>query len=169
MERLGVNITGLIWQAINFGLLVALLYFLLFKRVIRMLDERRARIQKSMEDAEIAARKAAEAQAEFDRRIEQAKQEAQQILAQATATGQQLREDILAQAREEAQALIEKARQEIARERQQAMAELQARVVDLALLMTRKVVKQTLDEQTHRRLIQDFLAETGEWKWKTPG
>lgn len=164
MGKMGINLTGLVWQAINFGLLVVLLYFLLFKRIARMLDERRARIQKGMEDAEDAARKAAQAQAEFDERIKQAKQEAQQILAQVTVTGEKLREEARAQARQEAQALIERAHEEIDRERRQVVTELRTQVADLVLLMTQKVLKQTLDEQAQRRLIQDFLVEMDELK-----
>ena len=40
MEKLGINLGLLISQAINFGLLVALLYLLLYKPVLKMLDER---------------------------------------------------------------------------------------------------------------------------------
>ena len=63
MEKLGINLGFLVSQIINFTLLAVLLYVLLYKPILRMLDNRKARIRKQMEDAEQAAKKAAEWQA----------------------------------------------------------------------------------------------------------
>jgi UPF0716 family protein affecting phage T7 exclusion len=46
MEALGFNIPGLITQLVSFLILFALLYRLLYKPVLRMLDQRAARIQR---------------------------------------------------------------------------------------------------------------------------
>ena len=51
----GVDLPKLIFQVINFLLLLYLLNRFLFKRVLSILDERTARIRKGLEDAEAAA------------------------------------------------------------------------------------------------------------------
>jgi F0F1-type ATP synthase membrane subunit b/b' len=38
-------------------------------------------------------------------------------------------------------------------------------VADLTLLAATRVIGQTLDEEAHRRLIGEFLAEVGELEW----
>ena len=51
MEGLGVSLQGLIAQLINFILLLVILRAVAYKPIIRMLDERSARIRESMERA----------------------------------------------------------------------------------------------------------------------
>jgi F-type H+-transporting ATPase subunit b len=162
LEALGINLGYLISQIVNFTLLAVLLYFVAYKPVLRMLDERSARIQKGLEDAEVASRRAAEMEQEYEQRMVEARREGQEIIAQATQMSEKARQDILAQAREEARAQVERAREEIARERDQAMAELRQQVADLSLTISEKVLAETLDEEKQRRLIAQFLEQTEE-------
>jgi len=162
LEAIGINLKYLIAQIVNLVLLFVLLYKFLFKRVQTMLDERSTRIKKGLEDAEIADQRAVEAEEAYQERIEQADEERRAILAQTTQEGEKIREEIMAKAREEAQQLILEARADIERQREQAMVELRQQVADLTLLAATRVIGQTLDEEAHRRLIGEFLAEVGE-------
>ena len=162
MEAIGINLNYLIAQIVNLVLLFILLYKFLFKRVQTMLDERSARIKKGLEDAEIADQRAAEAEKAYQERIEQAERERRATLAQATQEGEKIREEIMARAQEEAKQLVLEAQADIERQREQAMVELRQQVADLTLLAATRVIGQTLDEEAHRRLIGEFLAEVGE-------
>jgi F-type H+-transporting ATPase subunit b len=164
LEALGINLGYMLSQIVNFTLLAVLLYFVAYKPILRMLDERSARIKKGLEDAEIASKRAAEMEQEFERSIAEARREGQEIIAQATQMSEKARQEILDRAREEAQAQIQKAREEISRERDQAMAELRQQVADLSLMISEKVLGATLDEQRQRQLIAEFLQETEELK-----
>lgn len=164
MEKLGLNVSQLVWQIVAFGLLVFLLQRFLYKPILSMLDERRQRIEQGMRDAQKASEQAAAAQQEFERRIAEAKKEGQAILAQANEMGAKLREEILAESREEARRMIEKAKEEIEADRARAMAELESQVADLAVMISQRVIGATLDETTHRRLIGEFLAKTEDIK-----
>lgn len=164
MEKLGINLTGLIGQAINFGLLVFLLYRFLLKPILKMLDERRQRIAQGLEEAEQARRELALIEQEREKLLAEARQKAQEISARATQRAQKMRDEILAQAHQEARQLLEKAQQEIERERQQALTEARRQVTDLSLLMTQKVVGKALSEDDHRRLIGQFLEEEADWR-----
>jgi len=55
--------------------------------------------------------------------------------------------------------LIERARQQIAQEQEQAFLELRNRVADLTLQAASMIIGRSLDDATHRRLIDEFLAE----------
>lgn len=160
MEALGINLGYLVSQIVNFTLLAVLLYFVAYKPILRMLDDRSARIQKGLEDAELASKRAAEMEQEFELRIAEARKEGQEIIAQATQMSEKNRQDILDRASEEFNAKIEQAREEIARERELAMAELRQQVADLSLTISEKVIGETLDEQAQRQLIADFLEQT---------
>ena len=164
MEALGINLGYLISQIVNFTLLAVLLYFVAYKPILRMLDERSARIKKGLEDAEAASRRAAEMEQEFEARMSEARKEGQEIVAQATQMSEKARQEILETARKESRAQIEKAKEEIARERELAMAELRQQVADLSLSISEKVIGEALDEQRQRQLIAEFLEQTEELK-----
>jgi F-type H+-transporting ATPase subunit b len=164
LEALGINLGYLVSQIVNFTLLAVLLYFVAYKPILRMLDERSARIKKGLEDAEAASRRAAEIEQEFEQRMTEARKEGQEIIAQATQMSEKARQEILETAREEARAQIDKAREEIARERDLAMAELRQQVADLSLSISEKVIGKTLDEQRQRQLVAEFLEQTEELK-----
>jgi len=164
LEALGINLGYLVSQIVNFTLLAVLLYFVAYKPILRMLDERSARIKKGLEDAEQASKRATEIEQEFEQRMTEARKEGQEIIAQATQMSEKARQEILDTAREEARAQIDKAKEEIARERDLAMAELRQQVADLSLTITEKVIGETLDEQRQRQLIAEFLEQTEELK-----
>lgn len=159
---LGINLKYLIAQIINLVLLFILLYKLLFKRFLTTLDERSARIQKGLEDAETASKRAAEAEEVYQERIEQAERERQTILSKAAQEAEKLKEDILTRAQEEANQLALEAQAGIERQREQMISELRKQVPDLTLLATTRVIGQVLDEETHRRLIDEVLVEIEE-------
>ena len=162
MEALGINLGYLVSQIVNFTLLAALLYFVAYKPILRMLDERSARIKKGLEDAETASKRAAEMEQEFEQRMVEARKEGREVIAQATRMSEKAGQEILGKAREESRAQIEKAKGEIARERDQAMAELRQQVADLSLTISEKVIGEVLDEKTQRKLIADFMEQTEE-------
>jgi F-type H+-transporting ATPase subunit b len=164
LDALGINLGLLVSQIFNFALLAVLLYFVAYKPILRMLDERSARIKKGLEDAEAASRRAAEMEQEFDQRMAEARKEGQEIIAQATQMSEKARQDILDKAREEARVQIDKAKDEIARERELAMADLRQQVAELSLSISEKVIGEALDDQSQRRLIADFLEQTEELK-----
>ncbi|GAB4405183.1 MAG: F0F1 ATP synthase subunit B [Anaerolineales bacterium] len=164
MDKLGINPVALLWQLIAFSLLVFGLYKLLYKPVLRMLDERAERIRKGMEDAAKAREMAERAQEEFEKRIAEARKEGQEIVAQATQMSEKLRQEILEQARAEAERMIAKERERLTQEREQAMSELRAQVADLSILVAQKIVGVSLDEAAQRKLIADFLREAGDLK-----
>jgi F-type H+-transporting ATPase subunit b len=160
---LGINLRYLLAQLLNLVILFVVLYVFVFKRFLTMLDERSTRIKKGLEDAQIADKRAAEAEEVYRERIEQAEREKRAVLAEAAREAEKLREDILAKAREEARQIVAQERENFEVERQQAAAELRRQMTDLVVLATRKVVEQTMvDEARQRRLISEFLTEVGE-------
>ncbi len=161
MEALGIDLNRLLQQIVNFGILMLLLQMFLYKPVLRLLGERKERIRKGLEDADKARAALAGAQAEYEKRIDGARKEGQGIIAQATQSADRAREEIVAEARLEAQKVVAKAREEIEYERKRVLAELRRDVASLAVLAAGRVIKQELDESTHHKLIEDFLAENG--------
>jgi len=159
LEKLGIDAGVLIAQVINFFLLLALLTLVLYRPVTRMLRERSERIAKGLLQAELAEKRAAQAEAEYQKRIEEARREAQAIVAQAREAAEKERQAILARAQSEAEELRARTEQELERERREALQALQEQVADLAIDAAGRVLGQAVDSATHRRLVRDFLSQ----------
>jgi F-type H+-transporting ATPase subunit b len=155
----GVDLFKLAFQIINFLLILYLLNRFLFKRVLALLDERRERISKGLEDAEAAARDRELARAEREAALDEARKEAQTMIARATKIAEDSRAEIVAAARAEAEKVTARATEEITAEKQRAIAELRSQVADLALDAAGRLVKAQMNAPTQRRLVEEFLAE----------
>jgi F-type H+-transporting ATPase subunit b len=158
-EAFGVNWVALLFQIVNFLLLLYLLNRFLFKRVFAFLDERQAKISKGLEDAEAAARDRELARAEREAAVAEARKEANEMIARANKIAEDTRNEILADAKAEAEKVSARAREEIVAEKDKAMAEIRGQVAELALAAAGKLVRREMDGPPQKRLVEEFLAE----------
>ena len=158
-EGLGINWPTLVAQIVNFGVLFVLLYFLAYKRVLKILDERSHKIKESIAQTERIREQAAHADEESKRRIEAASKEGQEIIARAVKAGEEVRQQAQQLARQDGESLLTKARGEIQRERDEAIGELRREFADLTILVAEKVIERSLDKEAHRQLIEKTLDE----------
>ncbi|HET7521132.1 MAG TPA: F0F1 ATP synthase subunit B [Candidatus Limnocylindria bacterium] len=158
-DAFGVDLPKLLFQVINFLLLLYLLNRFLFKPVLKLLDEREARIKTGLEDAEAAARDRELAKAEREAALDEARKEAAAMVARANKIAEDSRAEILADAKAQADKVTERAREEITAEKDRAMAELRTTVADLALDAASRLVRSEMNGTTQRRLVEDFLKE----------
>ncbi|HEY8449676.1 MAG TPA: F0F1 ATP synthase subunit B [Bacillota bacterium] len=148
-----------IWTIINFAIFAFLLGRFFFKPVIALLDERRATIQASLDEARRAREEAEAARTEYDQRLAEARREAQEIIERAENLAEKERQERLAAAQKEAEELLERARQTIAREREEAIAALRAEVADLTVLAAERILRKQLNRNEQRRLAEEALRE----------
>lgn len=127
-------------QTVNFAILVWLLHRFLYRPVLRLIDARRAEIDKQYADARIAADKAeAELAGILAERagIAGARTAA---LAQAAAQAEETVTARVAQAKREAAALLDGARTVLAAERREALTEATNAALDLATAIAGKLL-----------------------------
>jgi F-type H+-transporting ATPase subunit b len=160
MDELGLNIPVLVAQLINFFLLLVLLRLFLYRPILDLLQRRAERIREGLQAAEQSKEQAAAAEQEVAAKLEEARRQAQALLAQAQEAANRVQEEARNQARREGEVLLERARNEIQLERDQAIAELRKEFADLTVLAAEKIIKQSLDREAHRRLIEETLAES---------
>ncbi len=164
LQPLGLDPALFIAYLINFVILLFLLRLFAYKPILKMLAERKQKIQESLEEADKVRQEAEVQRAEFQGELEEARKTSQEAAARAAQETEKMREALLVEARKEAEQIREQSHQQVEVERQQAMSELQCQTVDLAVDLTRKVLGETVavDEQAQRQLIQQFLQESGD-------
>jgi F-type H+-transporting ATPase subunit b len=157
---LGINLSLLVVFIVNFIILLVLLRLFLYKPVMKVLDERATRTREAMELAEATKQEFEQAKGEVQKQIEKGRQEGQAFIAQALQTGERLKEESRAEATKQAQVIIDRTRSELEAERDKIVGDLRREFVDISIAAAEKVIKETLDREKHRKLIEETLQES---------
>jgi len=149
----------LIAQLVIFLVMLGILYRVAWGPLLRIRNERRARIAQGVEATQRALQELEAAEKERQAKLAEARREAQAMLDRITKQAEDLRKELEAKAREQAEALIVKARAEIQQERQKAVQDLRSQVADLAVMAAGRIIGESLDAKKHRELIERAIEE----------
>jgi len=152
----------LLFQVINFLVLMGFLYLFLFKPITRFLAERSESIKRAREDAEMSWTEAQKKLSEYTEHLSQAQKEIETMKDAAKREVLEQRRQIVNEAKEEARRLIDEAKEEIEGEVRYARRQLWKEVVDLSSSLAEKLLKRSLKEEDQRRLILDSLDQLKE-------
>lgn len=137
----GIDGRLLIAQVVNFGVLLVVLWLLLYKPVMKTLDERKAKIAQSVIDADEAAKKLAGADAEASHIVHKADQEASALVlsARETATAEKVR--LLKEAEERAAKIAQDADARAKEAANKMLKESEREIARLAILAAEKTIR----------------------------
>ena len=159
MEGLGINPGYLIMQILLLVVLVLLMKAFAYKPIIRILEERQARIAKGLEDARQAAIARDNADVEAKKILDAARAEAAQMRADATVKAEETAGGITAKANADAKDIIAKAGEEATEERNRILADLRSHVAAISIAAANKLVGEALTEKRQHEIIADFFAK----------
>lgn len=159
MEGLGINLGYLLIQILGIIVILAFMKAFAYEPVLRVLEERQARIAKGLEDARQAAIARDNADAEAKKILDAARAEAAKQRQQAAEQAEETRKGIIKQADVEAKEIVAQARTEAEEERNRILSELRSQVASIAIAATNKLVQESMDDERQRRLVTSFLAE----------
>jgi F-type H+-transporting ATPase subunit b len=152
---------SLLIQLLNFLLLLLVLYRFLYRPLVAALDGRSAAIKQQLAEAEAAREEAKRQLAELEGRLRAAQAEAQATRERVLREAAELRERLTAEARQEAARLVETAQTEIAHATRQARTELRAEVGALAIEVAEHLIRRSLRDEDHQRLVREAVARIG--------
>lgn len=160
IAALGISLPGLITQLVNFAILLVVLRLFLWGPILKMLDERKRRIEEGLHASEAAASAAEASQVQAQAALEAARAEGRDLVARAQETAGRLRTELETQARADADRIVARAHEEMEQERLQAVQALRAEFADLTVRAAERVVGQSLDRSAHQRLIDEVLVNS---------
>jgi F-type H+-transporting ATPase subunit b len=143
----------MIWTLVSFGVVFFVLKRYAFGRIQTLIDERRARIRESLDEADRAREEARRLVEEHRKLIGQARGQADQILADARRTADAQRERVKEEIEADRERRLDETRRQIEAETQRALQQIRAEVADLALVAAEKVTSGALDGDKQRQLI----------------
>jgi F-type H+-transporting ATPase subunit b len=152
---------SLIVQMVNFVVLLIILTKLLYRPLVAKMQERTEAIRQSLEQAQAARDEAARQQAENEGRLRQAHAEAASIRGQALKEAADEQRRLVDSARAESQRLVDSAKAQMDADVRRAREELRREVGDLATAVAEKLIRKSLREEEHRRIVDEAIAKVG--------
>ncbi len=140
LHTFGIDWRLLVINMINFGLLMLGLWYFLYGPVMRMLEERRQKVVKGVEDAEAAGRARQEIEGERSGVLTRAAQEADEALAKARAAAGARERELVEEAGKRAESIVAQAEAQAKEEKARAIAESRDEVAKLIVLGMEKAM-----------------------------
>ena len=159
--------TGIV-TIINLLVAYLILKFALFKRLMKIMRNRKEAIAKSVSDAEEKERLAEEKLDEATKRLDASHEEAMQIIAEARNQAEKQSETIIETSRKEAQEVRERAEEDAKRSKKAMLGEMKDEVADLAVSIAGRVLSEnngSLSEEALRDRVNEAVSaevKTGE-------
>ncbi|MBI5466427.1 MAG: F0F1 ATP synthase subunit B [Candidatus Kerfeldbacteria bacterium] len=159
LDKLGIDWKLLLAQIVNFLIVLAVLYRWLYKPLIVFLEQRRARIDKSLQEAQRIESDLKELESKKVETMVEAKRQAQDILERADEEAERQRQETLSRVRAEAERVVAEVRAKFEAEREEARQALRREAARLVVQVVTKVVGKLPAEAVDRRLVEEAVQE----------
>lgn len=158
IEALGLDVKILIAQVVNFALLLAILYKVGYKPIMKFVEERTQKIEKGLKDAEEATESLKNAQQQQEAILVKAQEEAQKVITDAKEQANTQANAILEKNAAGLRAIAEKAKKDIAAERDQMLKETREAATALVLQAAEKLLQEKMTDSKDREYVEKTLS-----------
>ncbi len=152
-----INPGLIVWTIVTFVLLLAVLAKYAWKPLLQALHEREDKIRSAVEQSERARAEAAKLLKQNERNMARAEEEYKKAIHEGKALAEKMKEEIVNKAKQQAQREVQLAKEEIQRDIDAAKQQLRSEVADLAIKAAEKILDESLDQQRHTKLVDNFL------------
>lgn len=159
MEALGIDLKGLVFQLINFLVLLVVLTKLLHQPLRKLMEDRQREIAEGLENAAKAREQLEKAEAERAALLEKADQEGRALLNEVKDRAKELEGKLTAEAQEKAEKLLERTRDELEHEREQLKAELRGELAAMVVVATEKVLGSPIPASEKKEQVSKLVKE----------
>ncbi len=145
------------FRVINFALLAIGLFYILRKPAAQALNSRITGIKEQLSDLEARKEAAEKELAHYNEKLALLDKEAEKIVEDYIQQGNEAKARILKEAESAAEKLEEKAKRNIEHEFKQAKLQLQAEIIDQALVEAEKKIIEKITSEDQDRLVDEYL------------
>lgn len=142
---------------ISIILLLFLVKFFAWDKIEAMLEARRQKISKDLEEAEKKRKAAEEIQANAKEIIHNAEAKGQEILNSTREAASKMQDEMIKEGRDVVSRMKLDGQREADSMKQRALAQMQDQIVDLSVQLASQILNKELTEQTHQDVIESFI------------
>jgi F-type H+-transporting ATPase subunit b len=157
IHNLGIEWKVILAQIVNFAILLFILKKFAYGPVVRILNERRRKIEEAIERSKSVDEKMAEIEALKEKVLDRARRESEKIIGKAEQTAKKVQEEILASAHHKSEKFMEETRKKIEAEREKIFQEVKKEIAEVVTLAVEKSVGDLVDRETQEKLVAEAL------------
>ncbi|MFZ2970091.1 MAG: F0F1 ATP synthase subunit B [Minisyncoccia bacterium] len=156
-EKLGLDLNLLIAQIVNFVLLLVALQYLAYKPILKLLNDRTEKIEKSLRQAKKIEEELQRTEETKLSEIKKAKEDAQKIIKEAYEMSEKRSLEAIEKTKGKTKEIVEKAKQEIRAEKENSIREAKKEIADISIQIAEKIIGGNISEENQRRSIDEVL------------
>lgn len=160
---LTICVPELIWTVINFFLLLFLLKIILYKPILNILDERKAKVTEGLSEGKQAEKALEETNAALKKELSEQNGKARELIGQAKTEAEKEREELIENAHKEAESLHRGVLERIKAEEEAARKDIEADMPELISLLAKKLLGSE-DAECSPELIKSCVEEVKDIK-----
>lgn len=157
--KLGLDYKLIIAQAVNFVLLLIILQRLAYKPVLKMLNDRTEKIDKSLKQAKKIEEKLKNTEEIKLAEIKKAKEEHRKIIKEAQEIAERKSQEAIEKTRIKTQEIVENAKMEITAGKEKSVKEAKKEIADISIQIAKKIIGNNLNEKEQKGIADDILSK----------
>lgn len=154
LNQFGISPVLLTAQVVNFLILLFILKKFLFKPILKVLEERKVRIETSLKNAEEIEQKLLETNEKIDKMMVKASEDVQKMLDEGKKSAAEILDEARINASDIALDIAKKNEENMKQEQEKMMVEVKTHVTDLVLAVFRKVTGKVLSKDDQKKIIE---------------
>lgn len=144
-------------QLINFTIVMVVLWLFVYKPIMKILEERSEKIEKSVKQADEIEARVSEIEKERETVIVEARRESQEILEKAKNDSELRGIEMIDSAKREVERVIVKGKKQLADEKGEMLKELKKDIVDIAMKAAARIINDEIDEKKSKSLAEEVV------------
>lgn len=157
LATLGINGNIFIAQLVNFLIVLLVLWKFAYKPLVKMLDARSERIEKSMKDAEHVEKRVAALEDERKAVIAEARAESAKLMEMARTDAESMKADTIEKAKREVERVVVHGKAQLKAEQETMMREARKELADIAVAAARRILAEGVDEKKAHSLAEEVI------------
>jgi F-type H+-transporting ATPase subunit b len=149
----------MIWTLVLFLIMMYVLKRYAFPRIGAALEKRANAIRENIEASEKQREEADKLLDEYRQRLREAREQAEDIVVRARKASEAAVAEATSEGKAKREELVAAARRDIETETRRSLEQIRKEVADLTVLATEKITRKALDDDDHKRLVEEALAE----------
>ncbi len=157
LANLGIDWKLLLAQVVNFVVVLLVLKRFAYKPMLKLLDERTAKIEKGLADAESAGKKLGEMEVREKAVLSEARSEAKRILAETDEAAQKRDAAKIAETEVRVKKLLQESEVKMVADQKKMLEEAKSELAGTVLLAVEKILREKMDSAKEKELIERNL------------
>jgi len=144
---------------LNFILLIILLNKILYKRIVKFLEERQNKISQDMDEAQKSKEEANQLVQQKKTELKESAIEVRHIKKLAQKEADKQVDEIIKDAHERDKKMLRETEEQLILERQKVVTEIQSEIAEMVSSLSEKILQEKLDGKSDKELIDKIVSE----------